>query len=103
MELAAKLGKRLKMIRIAAGIKQKDLSVELNIPAPLLSMYEKGTREPSLAFLNKFSEFFKLPLSQLFTLMEDVTPTRNNSEVSLLMNEMKNLITSLERETLKIR
>lgn len=102
MDVVTKLGKRLKMIRIAAGVKQKDLAKELDIPAPLLSMYEKGSREPSLIFLEKFAHRFNLPISHLFTLLEE-TPKEQQNEISILMNDMKNLLINLEKEALKGR
>jgi transcriptional regulator with XRE-family HTH domain len=100
MDVAAKLGKRLKMIRIAAGVKQKDLAKELCIPAPLLSMYEKGSRETPLGFLEKFARHFKLQISHIFALLDE-TPNEQQNEISVLMNDMKTLLISLEKETLK--
>ena len=101
MNIAIKLGKRLKIIRVAAGVKQKDLSKELNIPASLLSMYENGVREPSLSFLEIFSEHFKLPLSQLFVLMEETSRNNDDSESGIILEEMKNHILKLEKASLE--
>lgn len=61
INIAFKLGKRLKMIRIAAEIKQKDLLNKLNISASLLSMYENGSRESSLNFLENFTKYLISP------------------------------------------
>jgi transcriptional regulator with XRE-family HTH domain len=99
MDVVAKLGKRLKIIRIATGVKQKDLAKELNIPAPLLSMYEKGSREPPLSFLNQFANHFQLPMSQLFSLLDEKYGQENN-EISALMKDMKSLLLNLEKESL---
>lgn len=98
MELTEKLGKRLKMVRVASGLKQKELANELSIPAPLLSMYEQGKREPSLAFLEKFAERFQLSMSQLFALIEDI-PSESNKKVSVdsLIAEMKGVIAQVEK------
>jgi len=63
-------------------------------------MYEKGSREPPLSFLEKFSRYFDLPISHLFALLDD-TPKENKNEMSVLMNDMKSLLISLEKETLK--
>ena len=103
MSIAVKLGKRLKMIRIAAGIKQKDLSKEFNIPASLLSMYESGSREPSLSFLEIFSTYFQLPLSQIFSLMENNSNKNEEDKSGSTLQEMKKLILSLEKEALKAK
>lgn len=102
MSLTEQLGKRIKMIRIAAGIKQKDLAKTLSIPAPLLSMYEKGSREPSLSFLASFAAHFDLPLSQLFVSVGK-TSTSEKPNIASLMSEMKHLIFDLEKQTLQTR
>jgi transcriptional regulator with XRE-family HTH domain len=71
MSIAVELGKKLKMIRIAAGIEQKNLSEKLNVTVPLLSMYEKGTIKPSLNFYKTFAQNFNLPLSRIFAVIEE--------------------------------
>jgi hypothetical protein len=63
-------------------------------------MYEKGSRETPLSFIEKFSRHFKLPISHLFTLLDE-TPKEQPNEISVLMNDMKTLLISLEKETLK--
>jgi len=99
INISARLGKRLKMIRVASGMKQKTLSSALNIPASLLSMYENGKRELPLTFIEKFSIFFHIPLSQLFNLMEEES-TRNDEATSIL-NEIKIYLLLLEKESLE--
>ncbi|MGD0585073.1 MAG: helix-turn-helix transcriptional regulator [Oryzomonas sp.] len=98
--LKQQVGKRIKMIRVAAGIKQKDLAVKLNITAPLLSMYEQGTREPSISFIQTFARYFSLNLSQFFSLVED-GPQVSNPEIALLIDNFKELISSIEKKALK--
>lgn len=99
MLLLEQLGNRLKMIRTAAGIKQKDLAEKLDIPAPLLSMYEKGAREPSIRFLDTYTKLFNMSLSQLFTFVDE--PSSNpKSDVFILMSKMKNLLFDLEKHTI---
>lgn len=101
LNISTKLGKRLKMIRVASGMKQKSLSNALNIPASLLSMYENGKRKLPLNFLEKFSTFFHIPISQLFIMMEDEPSETRNDEATSLLNDMKSRIFSLERKYLK--
>jgi transcriptional regulator with XRE-family HTH domain len=102
MSLLERLGKRLKMVRVTAGVKQKDLAKKLDVPAPLLSMYENGVREPSLNFLDMFAKEFKISLSQLFSLLEENNP-KISSNMSGIVEEMKSLIFDLEKQALKVR
>lgn len=100
LNISAKLGKRLKMIRIASGMKQKSLSSALNITASLLSMYENGKRELPLNFLEKYSHFFHIPISQLFIMTEDDSDVSNGDKATSLLNEMKSQVLSLEKQYL---
>lgn len=103
MTISERLGKRLKVIRFNAGVKQKDLSAELGVAAPLLSMYEKGHREPSLAFLSKFSARFQIPLSQILQPIEDSPRRNSHRELTMLIGEMQDLIQSFERKSLRAK
>ncbi len=95
------IGKRIKMIRMAAGLKQKDLAAELGISPPLLSMYERGDREQSINFLCIFATFFHLTLSQFFSLVEEEQQQEVSPEVATLMKEFRELVVTLEKKTLR--
>lgn len=69
-EILKRLGLELKLIRTEAGVKQKTLARKMDLPAPLLSMYEKGVREPPLEFLDAYAKNFKMSLSYIFLRME---------------------------------
>ena len=100
MEIALKIGERLKEIRTGFGIKQKDTAQKLGIPATLLSMYEQGKREPSISFLYKFSLYFNITLCQLFSKIEENKPQKRRNIDSLLL-EMKDIINHLEKAASK--
>ena len=87
------------MVRIAAGVQQKDLAKMLHVPAPLLSMYEKGRREPPLDFLQTFAEQFHMSLAQLFSLIDHTT--ENEDDPTAMIREIKALTMSLEKSQLK--
>ena len=70
-DIVKRLGLELKLIRVEAGAKQKDLAIKMRLPAPLLSMYETGVREPPIEFLELFAKKFKIPVSKIFSLMEE--------------------------------
>jgi transcriptional regulator with XRE-family HTH domain len=96
MELLINLGLRLKTIRTYAGIKQKDLAKELEIPAPLLSLYEQGKREPSITFLDKFCNYLQISLSELFSF--NINKNQKASpEFNGILNDLSQLMLSLEK------
>ena len=97
MKLLIDLGTRLKMIRLYGSIKQKDLAEKLLIPSPLLSMYEQGKREPSLAFLESFCNHFNMTLSQLFTFHKHEGSPNNTSEHKEIVDDLTKLLSQLEK------
>lgn len=94
MDFLQQIGKRLKLIRTAAGYKQKDLAEKIEVQPALLSMYEQGKREPSLNFLRKFCNEFNFSLSQFFLFDED-TPDNKFEKDSI--NTLNNLLVELEK------
>ncbi len=99
MEFIDKIGNRIKMIRLHAGFKQKDLAKELVIQAPLLSLYEQGKREPSLNFLKKFCDFFNISVSQFFAFVEESNLNNNKiyEDLNPLIKDLNKVLSSLEK------
>jgi XRE family transcriptional regulator, regulator of sulfur utilization len=66
------LGTSLKLLRKSRNLKQNELCKEIGISTTYMSQVEKGTREPSLQLLRKFSDFYEAPLPVLlwFSLSE---------------------------------
>ena len=57
----------LKEIRKKKGYNQLKVAMDLNITRQALSYYENGKREPSLALLVAFSEYFNVSINYLIT------------------------------------
>ena len=55
----------LKTIRKERKLNQLKVAIDLNISREALSHYENGKREPSLAMLNKMSEYFNVSIDYL--------------------------------------
>lgn len=62
----AQLGKTIKMLRINAGIKQKDLAQRVQISPNYLSLVENGKREPSISVIEHIAQKLKIPISYIF-------------------------------------
>ena len=67
------IGKNLKLLRIAAGLKQKDLARRLGVSPNYLSMVENDKREPSMSLLKDLSREVHVPLGLLFLDVEEST------------------------------
>ena len=61
MDLALKI----KLFRVAAGLKQQDVAEALSVTTNFVSMIERGKREPTLKYLKAFSRLVKIPLAVL--------------------------------------
>ncbi len=57
----------LKTIRKQKNLNQLKVAMDLNISREALSHYENGKREPSLAMLQKMSEYFNVSIDYLIT------------------------------------
>lgn len=60
------LGKRIKTIRINAGINQKELAIKLGVTSNYLSLVECGKKRPSLGFMEKLSRDLNVPIDLFF-------------------------------------
>lgn len=71
------LGHRLKLFRVAAGVKQGELAKRLRVSQNYVYMVESGRREPSREYLMKFAKAVNIPLSVIF--LESTSPKDENS------------------------
>lgn len=70
------LGSNIKKYRTINNMKQQELADMLEVSRVLVSLWEKGTREPQNKELKKMSEIFNIPTD---ILLSD-TPTFSNTE-----------------------
>jgi len=59
------LGLRLKLFRVAAGFKQRDVAARLEVTVNYVSMVERGKREPTLRYLQEFARAVDIPAAVL--------------------------------------
>jgi len=59
------IGQRMKFLRVALDLKQRELAARLGITNSHLSLLERGKRMPSYPLLVRFSEVTGLPLPLL--------------------------------------
>jgi transcriptional regulator with XRE-family HTH domain len=64
-----KIGKTLRYLRTAKDVSQIELAGALGVTPSYLSLVEHGRREPSLCFLKRASQHFRIPLP--FFLIQD--------------------------------
>lgn len=99
MNITEKVGKRIQTIRLYSDVKQKALAEDLDVNAPLLSMYEKGKREPSLSFIERFCNRFEMSLSQFFT-FDDIDRAHQKLPDNMSLEKIKSLFSLLEEHQL---
>lgn len=64
---------RIKELREANNIPQKELAAELKIPPSTLSQYENGKREPGFDFIEKIAKYFNVSTDYIFGLSKITT------------------------------
>ena len=59
------LALRVKLFRVAAGLKQQEVAETLGVTTNFVSMIERGKREPTLKYLRAFASMVGVPVSVL--------------------------------------
>lgn len=93
------IGKTIRVLRIAAGKKQKDLAAAVRIQPNSLSLIESGKREPSLSLLRSIANALDVPTGLFFWETKDYSRKKNAKESTLLSNLRQQL---LELEGLRL-
>jgi len=86
------VGKNIKLFRINANLKQKELAKELGIKDSYLSLLENEKKEPSLSLLKKISEVLNVPIAMFF--WENMEKQEVESPIGML----KRLLFQLDSE-----
>ena len=78
--------KRLKMLRLEAGLTQMQAAKLLGISNTALSQYESGKRTPGMNALSALAGVYHIPLSYLLNGEEETAAVINENELKRLMN-----------------
>lgn len=89
------IGRSIKFVRVAAGIKQGEMAKRLDISQNYLSLLENNKAEPSLSLLRRMSAAFNVPVS-FFMLESSVDFESDEPEVDALLKELQKLIHHLQ-------
>ena len=94
------IGRSIKFVRVAAGIRQGEMAKRLEISQNYLSLLENNKTEPSLSLLKKMSARFNVPVS--FLLLESSVEFESDKpEVNSLLNRLQELIHQLQDARIK--
>jgi transcriptional regulator with XRE-family HTH domain len=93
------IGQTIRVLRTAAGMKQKELAIAAGIQPNSLSLIESGKREPSLSLLRSIARALDVPMSLIFREPQDYSKQENDKQTTLLRNLRQQL---LELESLRL-
>ncbi|MDD5065100.1 MAG: helix-turn-helix transcriptional regulator [Phycisphaerae bacterium] len=90
------IGKGIKFVRIASGLRQGEMAERLGISQNYLSLLENNKAEPSIALLKKISKNFGVPAGFLF--WEDAMPSEGEKpEVTEKYERIRSLVHELQQ------
>lgn len=89
------IGKTIKFLRIAKGLKQSELSERLKVSTNYISLVENDKREPSLSFLKELAKSLDIPVGLLFLELDMSKKEVSPQERDLLM-KMRDLMVQIE-------
>src|SRR5690348_13950582 len=72
------LGRRLKEVRVRAGLTLRELARQADVSPSLISQIENGKSQPSVATLYTFSRLLNVSIDELFS-DEEWEPARNGA------------------------
>jgi transcriptional regulator with XRE-family HTH domain len=90
------IGHVIKILRTAAGIKQKALAGKAGIKPNYLSMIESGKREPSLNLLRSIAKALNVPVSYIFWEYKGL-PNTKDARQNKKLREIKRLLLEIEQ------
>jgi transcriptional regulator with XRE-family HTH domain len=90
------VGRTIRNLRTAAGLKQKDFADRLDISPNYLSLVENDKREPSVSFLRNLASEIGIPLGLLFLDIEGDISKASPEEIALIMR-IQDLVFQLQR------
>lgn len=90
------VGRTIKNLRNAAGLKQKELADRLDISPNYLSLVENNKREPSVSFLRNLANEIGIPLGLLFLDIDGDISKASPEEIALIMR-IQDLVFQLQR------
>ena len=77
----------LRRLRKEADLSQEELGAKLGLAKSTISMYENGTREPSLEVLEAIADIFNVDMN---TLTDSKVSATLNGELQEYLEELKN-------------
>jgi len=90
------IGKGIKFVRVASGLRQGQVAGLLGITQNYLSLLENNKAEPSIALLRKISDVFCIPAA--FLLWEEAMPLEGETpEVTEKYERIRSLVHELQR------
>lgn len=72
--------KKLKELRLAKRISQKEIAEYLGITVAAYSLYERGNREPNISILRKIAEYYNISMDELLGANNELHDIRNTDE-----------------------
>jgi len=95
--MSPQVGKTIRLFRINAGIKQKELADEAGISANYLSLIENGKRTPSFIVIEKIALKLNMPISYLLWSEKDKESMPKDRKK--LFSQLEDIISQLQELT----
>ncbi len=89
------IGKTIKFLRVAKGIKQGELAERIKVSTNYISLVENDKREPSLSFIKELANVLDVPIGLLFLELDMSKNEVSPQERDLLMR-MRDLMVQIE-------
>ncbi len=77
------LSETLRLLRVFHDIKQNELAEKIEVSKSYISELENGNRTPSLEVIQKYSNFFKIPISSIMFFSENLEDAKTKKTIGV--------------------
>ena len=90
------LSKALRILRIHTGLKSGEFGEKIGLAQSVMSIIEKGKREPNIDIINRYAKYFKVEPSWIMAFAEKLK-TKKDLDKAIQESVMKTIIEWTEK------
>lgn len=93
------INEALRLIRVFHDLKQVELAIRLGVSKSHISEIEKGTKNPSLDLIERYSLAFKMPVSAIMFFAEELPNAKAGERVRVkIADKVLDILRFVERK-----
>jgi transcriptional regulator with XRE-family HTH domain len=80
------LNEAIRLMRVFHDLSQKELAEKIGISKSFISEIESGRKSPTIELLNKYSDFFEIPVSSIMFFSENLDEDTSTKKIKAFVS-----------------